>query len=79
MRDDDDTPTTASKDPTAREAPGELGGGSELTDPARGGAGANEGDTHSEQRRGGDAGDSAVPQAGGALGGPADPIAGDAS
>jgi hypothetical protein len=51
---------------------------SELPDPAEGGAGLNEGESQGDQDRGGPARDEPSPEAGGAIGGRADPIAGSA-
>jgi hypothetical protein len=52
--------------------------GSETTDPASGGEGRSEGGSRDQQARGGEATGNPVPQGGGATGGRADPIAGDA-
>jgi hypothetical protein len=51
---------------------------SDLPDPREGGSGENEGWTQGDEDRGGAAREEAVPQAGGASGGRADPIAGGA-
>ncbi len=51
---------------------------SDLPDPAQGGEGLNEGGSQGDEDRGGPARDEPAPQAGGALGGRADPIAGSA-
>jgi hypothetical protein len=56
----------------------ETSGGSELTDPTEGGDGQNEGASRANDHQGSKDPNGPVPQGGGAVGGPADPIAGDA-
>lgn len=56
----------------------DAGDGSELVDPQKGGQGRSEGASRGDEQRGGENAEGPIPQGGGAVGGPADPVAGTA-